>query len=49
MYELFDILEKHGFIMPKDVDKIADLPDARLEKLFLSTFLSYPVAGRSTV
>jgi hypothetical protein len=34
MYELFDILEKHGFVRLDDLDKIADLPGKKLEKLY---------------
>ena len=40
MYELFDILEKHGFITLEDADKIADLPEKQVEKLYIEVYLS---------
>jgi hypothetical protein len=40
MYELFDILEKHGFITLEHVDKIADLPEKKLEKLYSDVYSS---------
>jgi hypothetical protein len=40
MYELFDILEKHGFATLDDLDKIADLPEKNLEKLYIDVYSS---------
>jgi len=40
MYELFDILEKHGFITLEHLDKIADLPEKKLEKLYSDVYSS---------
>ena len=38
MYELFEILERQGFVVLDDLDKIADLPEKRLEKLYASIY-----------
>lgn len=40
MYELFDILEKHGFATLDDLDKIADLPEKNVEKLCIDVYSS---------
>jgi len=40
MYELFDILEKHGFVTLDDQDKIADLPEKNVEKLYIDVYSS---------
>lgn len=40
MYELFDVLEKHGFIALEDADKIADLPEKKVEKLYIEVYSS---------
>jgi hypothetical protein len=40
MYELFDVLEKHGFVGIDDLDKIADLPEKKLEKLYTEVYSS---------
>jgi len=40
MRELFDILEKHGFATLDDLDKIVDLPEKDVEKLYIDVYSS---------
>ena len=47
MYEPFDILEIHGFIRLDDLDKIADLPERKAEKLYIDIYSS--VFGSQTM
>ncbi|PYT93384.1 MAG: hypothetical protein DMG36_10295 [Acidobacteria bacterium] len=50
MYEPFDILERHGFIRLDDLDKIADLPERKAEKLYIDhIFISIWVSNHEGV
>src|SRR5260370_26804325 len=40
VYELFDILEKHGFVTRDGLDTIADLTEKNVEKLYIDVYSS---------